>query len=158
MCPGLPRSCSTRAVCTDILFCGQLKGRNAMPDEGSIPNLCSSLQLVLRSWMLPSLASPVKRRWRPNASDRFISLVGFRARRCSFSGAVAEPSVWESRCCFDSLQRTVERISPPQQSVGTRPLNEHVMHFGLCFLVPMLIEFWPLRTVLLLSLIMALVN
>ena len=39
-----------------------------------------------------------QKRWRPNAGDRSISLVGFRARRCSFSGTVAEPSAWESRC------------------------------------------------------------
>ena len=49
-----------------------------------VPNSCSSSQLVLRTWMLPSLASPVWRRCRLNAGDRSISLVGFRARRCSF--------------------------------------------------------------------------
>ena len=44
------------------------------------------------------------------------------------------------------------------KSVGTRPLNEHVMHFvGSCFLVPMLIGFRPLQTVSLLSLIMSFV-
>ena len=44
LCPGLPRLCSTRAVCTEIMnqsgipaSCGQLKGRGAMPDEESRP-------------------------------------------------------------------------------------------------------------------------
>ena len=148
LCPGLPRSCSTRAVCTEIMnqsgipaSCGQLKGRGAMPAMGHVPNSCSSSKLVLRSWMLPSLASPVRRRWRPNAGDRSISLLGFRARRCSFSGTVAEPCAWESRCCFDSLRRIVSsEFHLLNKSVGTRPLNEHVMHFvDLCLPLPMLI-------------------
>ena len=128
--------------------------------EGS-PNSCSSSKLVLRSWMLPSLASPVRRRWRPNAGDRSISLLGFRAQRCSFSGTVAEPCAWEARCSLDSLRRTVGSGFHlfNNKSDGTRPLNEHVMHFvGLCVLLPMLVGFRPLRTVLLLSLIMAFVN
>ena len=63
-------------------------------------------------------------RWRPNAGDRSISLLGFRARRCSFSGTVAEPCAWESRCSLDSLRRTV--------GSGFH-LNDHVLHFvGLC--------------------------
>ena len=168
LCPGLPRSCSTRAVCTEIMnqsgipaSCGQLKGRGAMPAMGHVPNSCSSSKLVLRSWMLPSLASPVRRRWRPNAGDRSISLLGFRARRCSFSGTVAEPCAWEARCSLDSLRRTVGSGFHlfNNKSDGTRPLNEHVMHFvGLCVLLPMLVGFRPLRTVLLLSLIMAFVS
>ena len=69
-------------------------------------------------------------RWRPNAGDRSISLLGFRARRCSFSGTVAEPCAWESRCSLDSLRRTV--------GSGFH-LNDHVMHFvGLCVLLPLL--------------------
>ena len=91
LCPGLPRLCNTRAVCTVIMnqskrpsSCGQLQGRSAMPDEVSRPKSCSSSQLVLRTWMLPSLASPVWRHCRLHAGDRSISLVGFRARRCSF--------------------------------------------------------------------------
>ena len=55
--------------------------------EGS-PISCSSSKLVLRSWMFPSIASPVRRRWRPNAGDHSISLLRFRAQRCSFSGTV----------------------------------------------------------------------
>ena len=98
--------------------------------QGHVPISCSSSQLVLRSWMLPSLASLVRRRWRPNAGDRSISLVGFRARRCSFSGTVAEPCAWESRCCLGSLRRTVgSEFHLLNKSVGARPLNEHVMHF-----------------------------
>ena len=141
--------------------CGQLKGRGAMPAMGHVPNSCSSSKLVLRSWMLPSLASPVRRRWRPNAGDRSISLLGFRARRCSFSGTVAEPCAWEARCSLDSLRRTVGSGFHlfNNKSDGTRFLNENVMHFvGLCVLLPMLVEFRPLRTVLLLSLIMAFVS
>ena len=45
LCPGLPRLCNTRAVCTVIMnqskkpsSCGQLKGRSAMPDEVSRPH------------------------------------------------------------------------------------------------------------------------
>ena len=72
-----------------------------------VPKSCSSSQLVLRTWMLPSLASPVWRHCRLHAGDRSISLVGFRARRCSFSGTVAESCAWYSRCCLDSLRRTV---------------------------------------------------
>ena len=45
LCPGLPRLCNTRAVCTVIMnqskrpsSYGQLKGRSAMPDEVSRPH------------------------------------------------------------------------------------------------------------------------
>ena len=45
LCPGLPRLCNTRAVCTVIMnqskrpsSCGQLQGRSTMPDEVSRPH------------------------------------------------------------------------------------------------------------------------
>ena len=114
LCSGLPRLCNTRAVCTIIMnqsnrpqIVGSLRVEPLCGTKCHVPNSCSSSQLVLRTWMLPSLASPVWRRCELNAGYRSISLVGFRARRCSFSGTVAESCVWYSRRCLDSLPRTV---------------------------------------------------
>ena len=62
---------------------------------------------------------------------------------------------------WDSWRRTVDSGFHffNNKSDGTRPLNEHVMHFvGLCVLLLMFVGFRPLRTVLLLSLIMVFVN
>ena len=91
LCPGLPRLCNTRADCTVIMnqskrpsSCGQLRVNALCRTKCHVPISCSSSQLVLRTWMLPSLASPIGRRCRLHADDRSISLVGFRARRCSF--------------------------------------------------------------------------
>ena len=62
-------------------------------------------------------------RWRPNAGDHSISLLGFRVRRCSFSGTVAETCAWESRCSLASLRRTV--------GSGFH-LNDHVCISSVC--------------------------
>ena len=88
----------------------QLKIEMPCWTKGHVPKSCSSSQLVLRSQMLSSL-SPIRRRRRSNAGDR------------SFSSTVAGPCAGESRCCSDSLRRTVgswsshltHGTSPPQQ-------------------------------------------
>ena len=154
-CLGLPQSCSPRAVCTEswtnqgyLRDVDSWRVQERCPHWVTSPNSCSSSKLVLRSWMLLSLASPVQWCWGSNAGGHSISHLGFRARRCSFSGTVAEPCAWESCCSLDSLRRTV--------SSGVH-LNVRIMHFvGLCVLLSMLVWFRPLCTVLLLLLIMVL--
>ena len=79
---------------TDLQVLNNKKKEMPCWTKGHVPNSCSSSQLVLRSQMLSSL-SPIRRRWRSNAGDR------------SFASTVAGPCAGESRCCSDSLRRTV---------------------------------------------------
>ena len=79
---------------TDLQIFKQLKIEIPPWTKGHISNSSFSSQLVLRSQMLSSLL-PNRRRWRSNAGDR------------SFASTVAGPCAGKSRCCSDSLRRTV---------------------------------------------------
>ena len=76
LCPGLPRLCNdNHEPIKQTSDFGQPKVGPLCGTKCHVPNSCSSSQLVLRTWMLPSLASPVWRCCELNAGYRSISLV-----------------------------------------------------------------------------------
>ena len=93
----------TRELVASFRYLLQLAygGRGPPGPQGVYASSLRFLRRCPRSTVLPFHDYPslcrysftYQKRWRPNAGDRSISLVGFCARRCSFSGTVAEHQV-----------------------------------------------------------------